>query len=440
MRGFVVTTTLLLACASVFGVRDAHEGVTSLQSISPDHYRIGRWSFGEPVFHPDMKSWLTEEFKSASEADKVLEVIGKSVHQAQILVKHAIYLIESDDVEDELETWFGSDSDEVETEVRAMLYDSMYALTNMYLVHQPVCSDQSTVAFVMGGQRVQLEEGGRKYIVNMCKQWFYRKTVESLFGTLIHESIHHFGPTDIAYGRMKCQKLAKRSEDGTVLALDNADSFAWFVLSLATKEERMTPPSYRPECRFGREVWTAERMCKNIEEYKGRCKNDHRLMWKELEPEDIPALVGVKRSRAGTRSKFTPYCTDLCYIVERRIRARRDVECRDFESGKELEKKVVQEMPTQRIPQDGSQIDLALAAEMPEVPDYDGCFKDNEQFKALEVCNELLKNKKFCEVVESNPKIYTPWCSDMCGFIKADMGACESDDLKRFEDPDYEPE
>jgi len=154
--------------------------------------------------------------------------------------------------------WFRMDKASAEdidaqvAEARSHLTRMQVALSKLYLKKgQPkssggtcITGEEGTLAYVVtnGGCTVQSgrdcgEKSGPYYVVNICEH-FWQFSNDIMVGTLVHESSHHFGTKDYAYGEKDCLKLSSKK------ARANADTYHLLVASLANaKGTVMSGPS-----------------------------------------------------------------------------------------------------------------------------------------------------------------------------------------------------
>merc|ERR1712048_1410026 len=131
--------------------------------------------------------------------------------------------------------------------VRSMLFHMLHAVNNLYIRKADDLRFCGTNMFayvatevtycrghcediVQAGETVTSPGGDTKYVVYICENWWRvmgQRDPAWFYGTIVHESAHHFGPIDvmlggvIAYGPLNAAKLAKIDSMG---ALNNADN------------------------------------------------------------------------------------------------------------------------------------------------------------------------------------------------------------------------
>jgi len=146
-----------------------------------------------------------------------------------------------------VKAFFGAESADEIIEVRRILAGMVKTLDNMKIKNADPhnCNGDDglpdgTKAYVavsrdMQGNFISSDMDGMRYVVHFCP--FYWKPEiwsqpASKFGTLVHESAHHHGPTDrkfrgsIPYGVAQCLRMAYMSPGA---AMSNADNFMQFV-------------------------------------------------------------------------------------------------------------------------------------------------------------------------------------------------------------------
>lgn len=107
--------------------------------------------------------------------------------------------------------WFGRGDADTMRKVRVGLVGMVKTLNNILIKvgQPPTCSDESNVMAYVNvwtnhwtGAFVRAEKEGQGHVINFCKRYWKPSNFNlpsSKFGTVVHESSHHQGPSDESY-------------------------------------------------------------------------------------------------------------------------------------------------------------------------------------------------------------------------------------------------
>lgn len=203
-------------------------------------------------------SLLQQEPLETSTADQVEERIAAINVQAKAWVSTVLSEMEAEETYDLRRRWFGGFGNKTEDEVRARVLRTMNFVERELVdeVHYVYPADQAiqtscsggTVAYVwkyLSNEEGYTETDGPicgisddpfkaqcgmdpegKYYVYLCERW-NKISENAQIATLVHEAVHHSGPSDVTYNMDEMMSLNQEKQ------LNNAANYEYFAQAVA---------------------------------------------------------------------------------------------------------------------------------------------------------------------------------------------------------------